>query len=215
MKMKKAIVVINGKGGIGKDTLIDVLAKTGKYYVNSASSIEPIKRMCNYLNIKGEKNLAYRQLLSEVKESVDTYYEHENGISYTNQYLLSAVRLWLTGCELREDTEMDGVMFVHIREGKNIKKFFEAVKGLDGTAAEQMKDVVMFSLLVYSSERSLDTYGNASDDNVDDFDYDYTFKNDVCTALPTREDVEQSFCKGFAEKLTWLCAKDKHDTSNT
>ncbi len=56
---------------------------------------------------------------------------------------------------------------------------------------------------------------NDTDDNVDNFDYDYTFKNDVCATLPTREDVEQSFCKGFAEKLAWLCAKGKHETSDT
>ncbi len=44
--MKKAIVVINGKGGIGKDTLVDVIDKTPNCFVWNASSITPIAKMC-------------------------------------------------------------------------------------------------------------------------------------------------------------------------
>ena len=41
--MKKRIVIINGKGGVGKDTLCDVIAK--KYIVKNVSSITPIKEI--------------------------------------------------------------------------------------------------------------------------------------------------------------------------
>ena len=165
----KAIIVINGKGGIGKDTLIDALAKTDAMVFN-ASSIDPIKKMCSELNKENVKDLAYRSLLSKMKQAVDTYYEAENGISYTTEYLINAMTLWHTQTDIHAPEY--SIMFVHIREPENIKAFIqEAAKKL---CVWKDEDTILTTLLV-KSERSLEIYGNSSDDDVEKFDYDYTF----------------------------------------
>ena len=51
--MKKYVVIINGKGGVGKDTLCDIVSK--KYCVNNVSSITPIKQIAQIGGWKGEK----------------------------------------------------------------------------------------------------------------------------------------------------------------
>ena len=169
--MKKAIVVINGKGGIGKDTLINALARADVMVYN-ASSIDPIKDMCEGLNKKGVKDLAYRNLLSKVKQAVDYYYETENIISYTTEYLIKAMSLWHTQTDIH--TPEYSVMFVHIREPENIAKFIkEATKKL---YAWNDEDTILTSLLV-ESERSLEVYGNSSDDGVEDFDYEHIYES--------------------------------------
>ena len=184
MTPKKAIIVINGKGGIGKDTLINALAKADVMVFN-ASSIDPIKEMCEALNKQGVKDLAYRRLLSDVKEAVDGYCEFKNGISYTTEYLVKAMTLWHTQTNIHAPEY--SVMFVHIREPENITRFVkEATKKLCHWNDE---DTILTSLLV-KSDRSLESYGNSSDDDVDKFDYDYTFTSNGTVEEDSKRFVE-------------------------
>jgi hypothetical protein len=184
MTPKKAIIVINGKGGIGKDTLINVLARADAMVYN-ASSIDPIKDMCEELNKKGIKDLAYRSLLSSIKKTVDEYYEAENGISYTTEYLVKAMTLWHTQTDIHAPEY--SVMFVHIREPENIAKFVkEATKKL---CLWRDEDTILTSLLV-ESERSLEVCGNSSDDDVDKFDYDYKFTSNGTVEEDSKRFVE-------------------------
>lgn len=184
MTPKKAIIVINGKGGIGKDTLINALARADVMVYN-ASSIDPIKDMCEELNKTGIKDLAYRSLLSSVKKTVDEYYEAENGISYTTEHLIKAMTLWHTQTDIHAPEY--SVMFVHIREPENIAKFVkEATKKLRLWRDE---DTILTSLLV-ESERSLEVYGNSSDDDVDKFNYDYKFTNNGTVEEDSKRFVE-------------------------
>lgn len=184
MTPKKAIIVINGKGGIGKDTLINALARADVMVYN-ASSIDPIKDMCEELNKTGIKDLAYRSLLSSIKKSVDEYYEAENGISYTTEYLVKAMTLWRTQTDIHAPEY--SVMFVHIREPENIANFVkEATKKL---CLWRDEDTILTSLLV-ESKRSLEVYGNSSDDDVDKFDYDYKFTSNGTVEEDSKRFVE-------------------------
>ena len=68
-------------------------------------------------------------------------------------------------------------MFVHIREGEEIAKFVKATGGKAKT------------LLVRGGERmTKSNYGNASDDGVENYPYDYYFLNDK-----SLEEAEKSF----------------------
>ena len=59
------------------------------------------------------------------------------------------------------------ILFVHIREGSEISKFVKAT------------DFKAKTLLVRGGERmKKETYGNASDDEVENYSYDYYFVND-------------------------------------
>ena len=51
--MNKTVLVINGEGGVGKDTLCDLAAKHFK--VKNISSITPIKEIAAMCGWRGEK----------------------------------------------------------------------------------------------------------------------------------------------------------------
>lgn len=182
---KKMIIVINGKGGIGKDSLINALSCSG-VSVENVSAIDPIKDMVEFLNEKGIKDLAYRHLLADVRYSVDEYYKQENGVAYSTHYLGEAVKDW---CKLGADD----VLFVHIREPENIIAFLEEAKKRLMLRGE--KEAVLTTLLI-RSDRAQESYGNAADDGVEDYAYDFTFESNG----DKREDGER-FVQYFHEVM--------------
>lgn len=181
----KHIVVINGKGRIGKDTLISSVVKAGGFFVCNASSIDPIRNMLNaeLQPLDDKKSLPYRAMLSKVKEAVDTYYEAEHGISYTNEYLMRAIRTWSGQAKLFPDKKC--ILFVHIREGQNIDTFIKEAKKTLTVISD--KDTAISTLLVRSN-RGLGSYGNPSDDNAENYEYDHTFESNG-----TKEDDAAAF----------------------
>ena len=70
------------------------------------------------------------------------------------------------------------IMFFHIREAEEIRKYVEATDGMAKT------------LLIRGGDRmSKSHYGNVSDDEVENYTYDYYFVNDK-----PLDEVEKSFC---------------------
>ena len=149
--MKKLTLVINGRGGVGKDTLCDVAAT--RYRVRNVSSITPIKELAAACGWTGEKTDRARRFLSELKRITAEYNEYPTR--------------WVTG-QYRAFLESDEeILFVHIREGEEIRKFVGATGGAART------------LLIRADARlGAHTYGNASDDLVEQYPYDYYFSND-------------------------------------
>lgn len=149
--MKKTVIVINGAGGVGKDTLCQFAEK--HYKVMNISSITPIKETAAMCGWRGEKNDKARKFLSDLKALSIEYNDFPTvwATEKYNEFLSS-------DCE---------IMFVHIREGQEIRKFVTATGGKAKT------------LLVRGGERMKKTnYGNASDDDVENYSYDYYFVND-------------------------------------
>ena len=106
-----------------------------------------------------------RKFLSDLKRTLVEYNDYPTtwAIGEYNEFLTS-------------DEE---VMFVHIREAEEIEKF---VKGTSGAAK---------TLLVRGGERMKKTaYGNASDDLVEAFAYDYYYVNEK-----TLDVAESEFCE--------------------
>ena len=149
--MKKLTVVINGRGGVGKDTLCEVAAT--RYRVRNVSSITPIKRLATLCGWEGEKTDRARRFLADLKGVTAAYNDYPTRW-VTEEYLSF----------LESDEE---ILFVHIREGEEIRKFVAATGGEAKT-------------LLIRAERRLGahTYGNASDDLVEEYPYDYYFEND-------------------------------------
>ena len=149
--MKKTVIVINGAGGVGKDTLCQFADK--HYKVMNISSITPIKETAAMCGWRGEKTDKARKFLSDLKALSIEYNDFPTvwATEKYNEFLSS-------DCE---------IMFVHIREGQEIRKFVTATGGKAKT------------LLVRGGERMKKTnYGNASDDEVENYNYDYYFVND-------------------------------------
>ena len=166
--MKKTVIVINGAGGVGKDTLCDLAAKHFK--VKNISSITPIKNIAKDCGWGGEKDDKARKFLSDLKRTLVEYNDYPTtwAIGEYNDFLSS-------------DEE---VMFVHIREAQEIEKF---VKRTNGSAK---------TLLVRGGERMKKTaYGNASDDLVEAYNYDFYYVNEK-----TLDVAEREFCE-LIEKI--------------
>lgn len=149
--MKKLTLVINGRGGVGKDTLCEVAA--ARYRVKNISSITPIKALAAQCGWAGEKTDAARRFLAELKRLTVEYND------YPTRWVLAEREAFLAGDEQ--------ILFVHIREAEEIRKFVAATGGEART------------LLIRADRRlGAHTYGNPSDDLVEDYPYDYYFSND-------------------------------------
>ncbi len=161
--MNKIAVVINGKGGVGKDTLCELAAKHFK--VKNVSSISPIKEIAALCGWHGEKDDKARKFLSDLKRLT---------IDYCDYPTAWASERWREFLSSDED-----IMFLHIREPEEISKFVKA----SGGAAK--------TLLIRGGERMKRTdYGNSSDDSVENYDYDYYYVNDKELSLAESEFCE-------------------------
>ncbi len=151
--MKKIVIVINGAGGVGKDTLCEFAAK--RYRVCNISSITPIKEIAKTMGWRGEKTPEARKFLSDLKALAVAYNDFPT--------------LWAKARYREFLLSDDEILFVHIREPEEIAKFVAATGGAAKT------------LLVRPGKRFGDgkVYGNVSDDNVERYDYDYYFVNDL------------------------------------
>lgn len=190
--MSKTVVVINGKGGIGKDTLIDALDKQTDISVYNVSSIDPFREIADKFNNSGEKNDSYRLLLSELKQNIDDYYKKENGITFSDEYLKNHLRMFAEFSD-NDKGGTDNVMFVHIREPENIKSFLETAKTQLMLMGD--KDTYLTSLLV-RSDRAKEDYGNRSDNCVEDYAYDFIFDSNG-----SKEEDCKQFVKAFCREV--------------
>ena len=64
--MEKITVIINGVGGCGKDTLVEMLSSHRK--VKNISSITPVKKIAEHCGWLGEKTDKARKFLSDLKK---------------------------------------------------------------------------------------------------------------------------------------------------
>lgn len=149
---KKLVIVINGKGGVGKDALCASLAE--RYKVKNISAITPIKEIASQYGWNGEKDDRSRRFLSELKRIFADYND------LPTRYLVDEYKSFL---------ESDGeFLCVHIREKEEIEKFISAVT-----------TPVITLLVTRRAVEENHVYGNASDDDVDKFEYDFTYANDA------------------------------------
>jgi len=164
----KLTIVINGKGGVGKDTLCRFAAE--RYKTENISSITPIKELAALCGWQGEKTDRARKFLSDLKALTAEYND------FPTTYLLSRYRAFLSSD--------DELLFVHVREPGEIAKFVAATGGEAKT------------LLIRGGARfERGAYGNASDDGVENYPYDYVFVND--RPLEETRDAFLSFLDGI------------------
>lgn len=169
--MKKLTFVINGAGGVGKDTLCDLAARHFRVYnISTIMPIKDIARMCGWT---GEKSDKARRFLSDLKRVTVEYNDYPT--------------VWATERYHGFLESQDEIMFLHIREPEEIEKF---VRATDGNAR---------TLLIRGGDRmKKSVYGNVSDDRVEEYSYDYYFVNDK--SLEEAERDFTAFLKGLLEE---------------
>lgn len=149
--MEKTTIIINGAGGCGKDTLIQILSNY--YNVKNISSITPVKEIAKHCGWNGEKTDNARKFLSDLKKVLTEYNE------FPMQYLIKEQNDFLN--------DNNKLLFVHIREPKEIDKF-----------KNQSKTKTYTLLITPREDLQNKVYGNTSDDDVANYNYDFIFKND-------------------------------------
>ena len=144
----KEIIVINGSGGVGKDTFVEFCEKYCK--VKNISSVDKVKEAAAVLTgWDGTKDEKSRKLLVDLKQL---------GIEYNDapfKYILKSIE------EFKNEEEE--LMFIHIREIDEIKKVKNATN--------------VRTLLVTNKNVELIT-SNESDKNVMNYEYDFHIRND-------------------------------------
>lgn len=146
----KTTIVINGAGGVGKDTLCSIAAE--KYSVMNVSSIDPIKLAAKQLGWNNQKDLSSRKFLSDLKALSIRYND------WPTKYLLNQYKAFTEN--------NDEILFVHIREGHEIDHFKEKIGG------------GVITLLIKRTVKD-DVFGNKSDDDVEKHYYDYVYDNNL------------------------------------
>lgn len=152
MEKFKLVVIINGRGGVGKDTFCNVISDC--FNSLNVSSIDPIKDIARSVGWENGKEFKDRKFLADLKQLLVEYND------YPLTYLLGEYKRFV-------EDEMYQVMFVHIREPKEIEKFKSKVNERCVT------------LKITRNDLENVVYGNSADDNVDDFEYDYVYHNDT------------------------------------
>lgn len=157
----KKIVVINGTGGCGKDTFVELCRKHINIY--NFSSIDKVKEVAKVIGWSGSKSEKDRKFLADLKKLTTDY----NDMAFNS--IIDAVNIF--------KNSKDEIMFIHIREPEEIKRV------VDKFGAK--------SLLIKRARQEL-IKSNASDANVENYDYDYIIEN---TTLEEYENKAINFIK--------------------
>lgn len=147
--MKKRIVIINGSGGVGKDTFVEFCAEFVK--VKNISSVDKVKEAAQILvGWNGEKDEKSRKFLADLKQLSIEY----------NNYPEKYIQLQ---AEKFRNSEDEKIMFIHIREASEIQK---------------IKELLGAQTLLLTSNRVNAIKTNAADAHVAEYKYDFYLSND-------------------------------------
>lgn len=145
--MSKKIFIINGSGGVGKDTFCE---KCGHYTnVKVVSSIDLVKHFATEMGWSGQKTPRDRRFLSDLKDLLTAY----------NDLPFKDIKKKVN--EFKQDTD-NMFLFIHIREPEEIER--------------AKKEFGAHTVLVVN-DNVLGIYSNHADGRVLEYDYDVVIDN--------------------------------------
>ncbi len=160
MAGKKLVIIINGKGGCGKDTICDILER--HYPVKRISTITKVKQAARLMfGWKGGKNLKDRKFLSDLK---DLWTDYNDGP------FMYAIDQFQKFAE-KPVAAYNEIFIIHVREPSEIKKIKDRINYI-GT-------VPCVTLLIKSPRTESVEYGNEADDLVNKYQYDCVYSNEA------------------------------------
>lgn len=184
------IIVINGRGGVGKDSFIEGCRDGQKDWereIFSISSVDYVKDMAKDIGWDGIKNDKGRRFLSDLKDALSRY----NDGPFRD--VIKEIQYILWNYKEKEKSTKNLIFFVHAREPEEIERW--------------VRDYGAKTLLIRrpSVERS---HNNHADDNVDNYDYDYTYHN--VYDLETLKTGAKEFIKWIKQK-PWYSDNEEFD----
>lgn len=162
-KILKKILIINGSGGVGKDTFVNALRDFAE--VTHISIVEPTKNLAKQIGWNGGKSEHDRKFLSDLKMLIDDYNDYNYG------YISNIVRNYL-------DTPSDGInlLCIDMRERPQI---------------ERAKEEFGAETVLVKRDSVQHITSNVADAGVFNMEYNYIIENDGTIEDLTR--VAKSF----------------------
>lgn len=152
--MKYEVVVLNSKGGAGKDTFFGFCESILGDCVAHISTVDLVKEVAESIGWDGTKTLENRRRLSMLKDIMTAWGDgpFKDVCSMVNQIKYE----WMNG------GEEFGIIFIDCREPHEIERL--------------VKELGAKTLLI-TRDNLPATYGNHADDGVFDYTYDYIVEN--------------------------------------
>lgn len=143
------VIVINGRGGVGKDTFISLLNSVAGISMNicNVSTIDPVKSIAHNIGWDGKKDEKSRKFLSDLKDLLTEF----------NDYPFEQTK-WTM--EMLDSDKT--IFFVHVREPKDIDRFVKVFNAK--------------TLLIKNDNVPLIT-SNHADKEAENYNYDYIIDN--------------------------------------
>lgn len=153
--MNKRIFIINGSGGVGKDTFVELIStelndRLRKFHtVVNFSSVDKVKEIAKKIGWNGKKEERDRKFLSDLKILTSNYCDmpFKSMEEEVNKF---------------KDNNENQVMFLHIREPEEIER---AVREFNAQTI----------LIVRDSIKHITS--NMADQNVFNYNYDFVVEN--------------------------------------
>lgn len=147
--MNKQVFIINGSGGVGKDTFVGLVSKVLNHTVINFSSVDKVKEIARIIGWTGSKTEKDRKFLSDLKALCSNY----NNMPFNS----------MNG-KVQEFVKSDAAMlFLHIREPEEIEK---AKIAFNAKSLLIRRDVIK------------QITSNRADRNVFNYQYDIVINND-------------------------------------
>lgn len=147
--MNKQVFIINGSGGVGKDTFVELVSKRVDLPVMNFSSVDKVKEIAKIIGWDGGKTEKDRKFLCDLKALC---------VNYNDMPFQSMSE------KVKEFTESDAIMlFLHIREPSEIEKAKAAFGG---------------KTILIKREGVQKITSNKADNSVFDYQYDIVVNND-------------------------------------
>lgn len=150
------IIVINGQGGVGKDTFVGYCGYEDEGIYNF-SMVDGVKQVAQGFGWSGGKELKDRKFLSDLKDLSAEYND------FPFQHVLSEISIAEKRYKWYHDSYNEFICFIHARELEDIDRW--------------VYDYGARALIIRRPEVEGE-YGNHADDQVFEVEYDYEIWND-------------------------------------
>ena len=170
----KQVFIINGSGGVGKDTFIDLVSSIFDYPVLNFSSVDKVKEIATIIGWDGSKTERDRKFLSDLKLLCTRY----------NNMPFNSMREKVESFK-NSDSKM---LFLHIREPEEIEKakdFFGAITIL--VKRDSVKQIT----------------SNMADNGVFNYEYDIVIDNDkdIASLVKKADDFIKDYNYGILKQI--------------
>ena len=172
----KQIFIINGSGGSGKDSFIEIVDKQfwEKCAVANYSSVTKVKEIAKAIGWDGSKTERDRKFLSDLKLLTIEYNDMPmNDMKKMTNYFMN----------IHVDIPTPRILFLHIREPEEIAKAINEFKEYNAKAILIKRDSIKHIV------------SNMADRNVYDYNYDIVINNDG--TLEELEEKAKCFMNDF------------------